>query len=104
MGIKPRHLPTCSPNPNLINQAWKVMNEQVRDNVFFPDEKVFVSTIKDCFLNRSSKLSESSTPDSQKTFRSFKTCMLNCDCYSVGYNQQRRNDAAKLRNDFGCPL
>ena len=56
------------------------MNEQVRDNVYFPNEKVFVSTIKDCFLNRSSKLSESSTPDSQETFRSFKTCMLNCDC------------------------
>ena len=80
MGIKPRHLPTCSPNPNQINQAWKVMNEQVRDNVYFPNEKVFVSTIKDCFLNRSSKLSDSSTPDSQETFRSFKTCMLNCDC------------------------
>lgn len=35
-----------------------VMNEQVRDNVYFPDEKVFASTIKDFFLNRWSKISE----------------------------------------------
>lgn len=37
------------------------MNEQVRDNVHFPAEKVFVSTIKDFFLNHCSKLSKSLT-------------------------------------------
>ena len=37
------------------------MNEQVRDNIYFPDEKVFVSTTKDFFLNRWSKLSKSLT-------------------------------------------
>ena len=37
------------------------MNEQVRDNVYFPDEKVFVWTIKDFFLNRWGKLSKSLT-------------------------------------------
>ena len=58
MDIKPCHLPTCAPNPNLIEWAWKVMNEQVRDNVYFLNEKVFVSAIKEFFLNRWSKLSK----------------------------------------------
>lgn len=61
LDIKLWHLPPYSPNLNLIERAWKVMNEQVRDNVYFPDEKVFTSTIKDFFLNRWSKLSKSLT-------------------------------------------
>ena len=61
MGIKLRHLPPYSPNLNLIKRAWKVMNEQVCDNVYFPDEKVFAWTIKDFFLNRWRKLSKSLT-------------------------------------------
>lgn len=61
LGIKLRHLPPYSPNLNLIERAWKVMNEQVRDNVYFPDEKVFASTIKDFFIHRWSKLSKSLT-------------------------------------------
>ena len=61
LGIKLRHLPPYSPNLNLIERAWKVMNEQVRDNVYFPDEKIFASSIKDFFLNRWSKLSKSLT-------------------------------------------
>ena len=61
LGIKLRHLPPYSPNLNLIERAWKVMNEQVRDNVYFPDEKVFASTIKDFFLTRWSKLAKSLT-------------------------------------------
>jgi hypothetical protein len=35
------------------------MNEQVRENVYFPDENVFASTIKDFFIHRWSKLSKS---------------------------------------------
>ena len=61
LGIKLRHLLPYSPNLNLIERAWKVMNEQVRDNVYFLNEKVFVSTIKDFFLNRWSNLSRSLT-------------------------------------------
>ena len=61
MGIKLHHLPPYSPNLNLIERAWKAMNEQVRDNVYFPNEKVFVSSIKDFFLNRWDKLSKSLT-------------------------------------------
>jgi hypothetical protein len=37
------------------------MNEQVRDNVYFPDERVFASTIKDFFLHPWSKLAKSLT-------------------------------------------
>ena len=50
LGIKLRHLLPYSPNLNLIERAWKVMkvmNEQVRDNVYF--------------LNRWSNLSRSLT-------------------------------------------
>ncbi|MFT7116524.1 MAG: transposase [Rhodoferax sp.] len=51
LGIKLFHLPPYSPNLNLIERAWKVMNEEVRDNVYFPDEKTFTVTIKE-FLDR----------------------------------------------------
>jgi transposase len=61
LDIKLWHLPPYSPNLNLIERAWKVMNEQVRNNVYFPDAKIFTSTIKDFFLNRWSKLSKSLT-------------------------------------------
>jgi transposase len=61
LGIKLWHLPPYSPNLNLIERAWKVMNEQVRNNVYFPDAKTFTSTIKDFFLNRWRKLSKSLT-------------------------------------------
>lgn len=61
LDIKLWHLPPYSPNLNLIERAWKVMNEQVRNNVYFPDAKIFTSTIKDFFLKRWSKLSKSLT-------------------------------------------
>ena len=35
------------------------MNEEVRDNVYFPDAKTFTAAIKDFFLNRWGKLSKS---------------------------------------------
>ena len=35
LGIKLLHLLRYSPNLNLIERAWKVRNEQVRDNVKF---------------------------------------------------------------------
>ena len=59
LDIKLWHLLPYSPNLNLIERAWKVVNEQVRDNVYFPDEKVFAATLKDFFLNRWSTLSKS---------------------------------------------
>ena len=49
LGICLRHLPPYSPNLNLIERAWKVMNEKVRNNVFFEDEKSFVAAIEGFF-------------------------------------------------------
>jgi transposase len=49
LGIKLFHLPPYSPRLNLIERACKVMNEEVRDNVYFPDEKTFTVTIKEFF-------------------------------------------------------
>jgi hypothetical protein len=45
------------------------MNEQVRDNVYFADEKVFALTIRDFFLNRWSKLVKSLTTRSSDNFQ-----------------------------------
>ena len=56
LGIKLWHLPPYSPNLNLIERVWKVMNEEVRDNIYFPDAKTFISAIKDFFLNHWNKL------------------------------------------------
>ena len=62
LDIKLWNLPPYSPNLNLIARAcWKVVNEQVRGNVYFPDAKVFTSTIKDFFRNRLGKLAKSLT-------------------------------------------
>ena len=72
LGIKLWHLPAYWPNLNLIERAWKVMNEEVRDNVYFPDAKTFTSTIKDFSLNRWSKLSKSLTARFADNFQVFK--------------------------------
>jgi transposase len=48
-GIELRFLPPYSPNLNLIERAWKVANEKVRNNVFFADANTFTSAIKDFF-------------------------------------------------------
>jgi len=39
--IKIHLLPTYSPNLNLIERLWKVMNEQVRNNRYFATAKEF---------------------------------------------------------------
>jgi transposase len=49
LGIRLWHLPPYSPNLNLIERAWKVMNEKVRNNVYFDDEKTFVAAIEGFF-------------------------------------------------------
>jgi len=42
-------LPPYSPNLNPIERCWKVMNEQVRNNVFFSSAAEFKSTINTFF-------------------------------------------------------
>lgn len=47
--IKLHYLPAYSPNLNPIERVWKVMNEQVRNNVFFTSAKEFRTSITDFF-------------------------------------------------------
>lgn len=49
MNIDLHYLPPYSPNLNPIERLWKVMNEQVRNNVFFSSAKQFRETISDFF-------------------------------------------------------
>jgi transposase len=43
--IELHYLPPYSPNLNPIERLWKVMNEQVRNNVFFSSAKAFREAI-----------------------------------------------------------
>ena len=47
--IKLHYLPPYSPNLNSIERLWKVMNEQVWNNVFFSSAKMFRDAINDFF-------------------------------------------------------
>jgi transposase len=49
MNIELHYLPPYSPNLNPIERLWKVMNEQVRNNVFFSSPKQFRETIAHFF-------------------------------------------------------
>jgi len=48
-GIELHYLPPYSPNLNSIERLWKVMNEQVRNNVFFSSAKAFRNAINEFF-------------------------------------------------------
>lgn len=49
LGIQLHYLPTYSPNLNAIEQLWKVMNEEIRNNRFFGSAKEFRMSILDFF-------------------------------------------------------
>lgn len=49
--IQLHYLPPYSPNLNPIERLWKVMNEQVRNDVYFATKRDFVSAIKNFFAN-----------------------------------------------------
>ena len=46
LNIKLHYLPPYSPNLNPIERLWKVMNEQVRNNRYFPTSKAFRQQIQ----------------------------------------------------------
>ena len=48
-GFKLHFLPPYSPNLNPIERLWKVMNEEVRNNKFFPSAKEFREAIRGFF-------------------------------------------------------
>lgn len=52
LGIHLHYLPAYSPNLNSIERLWKVMNEEIRDNVFFNTAKDFKAKIKWFFDER----------------------------------------------------
>lgn len=52
LGIELVFLPPYSPNMNLIERLWRLMNEEVRDNVSFACSKDFEQAIKDFFQKR----------------------------------------------------
>ncbi len=47
--IKLHYLPPYSPNLNPIERLWKIMNEMVRNNVFFTPPEEFSQAIADFF-------------------------------------------------------
>ncbi|MGJ0626431.1 IS630 family transposase [Xenorhabdus bovienii] len=47
--IELHYLPPYSPNLNPIERLWKYVNEQVRNNVYFPDAKTFRETLRHFF-------------------------------------------------------
>ena len=56
IGIHLHYLPPYSPNLNSIERLWKVMNEKVRNNVFFETAKKFKMSIKQFFDEELPKL------------------------------------------------
>lgn len=53
------YLPPYSPNLNPIERLWKVMNENVRNNVFFTSAKHFREAISEFFETTISKIAQS---------------------------------------------
>jgi len=43
--IRLHHLPTYSPNLNVIERCWKIMHEHVTDNRYYPTFKAFATAI-----------------------------------------------------------
>ena len=52
LGIHLHYLPPYSPNLNSIERLWKVMNEEIRNNIFFRTAKEFKLKIKWFFDER----------------------------------------------------
>ncbi|MBD2790377.1 transposase, partial [Xenorhabdus sp. DI] len=49
LNIELHYLPPYSPNLNPIERLWKYANEQIRNNVYFPDAKTFRETFHHFF-------------------------------------------------------
>ncbi|MBD1567800.1 transposase, partial [Vibrio sp. S12_S33] len=49
LNIELNYLPPYSPNLNPIERLWKVMNEHVLNNIYFPSKQAFTSAIKEFF-------------------------------------------------------
>lgn len=58
-GIQLHYLPPYSPNLNPIERLWKVMNEKIRNNVFFSSTQHFRDAINDFFDMTLPKIAQS---------------------------------------------
>lgn len=47
--IELHYLPPYSPNLNPIERLWKVMNEHVRNNTYFPNKSAFITAVRNFF-------------------------------------------------------
>lgn len=69
--IKLHFLPPYSPNLNAIERLWKVMNEQVRNNVHFKSAKEFREKITGFFKAKLPDIAESLRPRINDNFQIF---------------------------------
>jgi transposase len=67
------YLPPYSPNLNPIERLWKVMNEKVRNNVFFTSAKHFREAISEFFETTISKIAQSLRHRINDDFQAIKT-------------------------------
>jgi len=66
------YLPPYSPNLNPIERLWKVMNEEVRNNVFFTSAKHFRDSISDFFETKAPKMAQSLRERINDNFQTIK--------------------------------
>lgn len=57
--IELHYLPPYSPNLNSIERLWKVMNEEIRNNIFFSSAKMFRDAINGFFDGTLPKIAQS---------------------------------------------
>lgn len=68
-------LPPYSPNLNPIERCWKVMNEQVRNNVFFCSAADFTSAISEFFESTWEKIKSGLVSRINDTFQQVKPAL-----------------------------
>lgn len=73
LNIKIHFLPAYSPNLNPIERLWKVMNEHVRNNVFFASSKLFKEKIMEFFNHTWPQISSNMKGRINDHFRVVKT-------------------------------
>ena len=79
------YLPAYSPNLNPIERLWKVMNENVRNNVFFTSAKHFRDAISEFFETTILKIGPSLRSRINDNFQTLKSSTFRL----IGYMPRR---------------
>lgn len=74
-GIVLHYLPTYSPNLNPIERLWKVMNEYVRNNRYFENEKDFRKSILEFFQKTWPKIAPDMIHRINDNFQTLKSAL-----------------------------